>query len=136
MPIEADDALREILANARSIAVVGASQKPGRESGMIAEYLAAKGYTVFPVNPAYQEVYGMKCYPDLKSIGAMVDIVNIFRRPSDVLPIVEDAIETGAGTVWMQLGVVNDEAAQRAEEAGLNVVMDHCIAVESRRLVR
>jgi predicted CoA-binding protein len=136
MPIEGDAAIREILKNAKTIAVVGASPKPGRDSGIIADYLAKKGYTVYPVNPAYQDVHGMKCYPDLKSIGTPVDIVNIFRRPNEVLPIVEDAIKTGAGMVWMQLEVVNEEAAQKAEEAGLNVVMDRCIAVEFRRLVR
>ena len=136
MPIVDDEAIKEILKSSTSIAVVGASPKPGRDSGAIAHYLARKGYSVIPVNPAYTEVLGMRCFPDLTSIGAPVDIVDIFRRPDEVLPIVEEAIKIGAGTVWMQLDVVNDEAARRAEEAGLKVVMDRCIAVEYRRLVQ
>ena len=136
MPIEGDEAIETILRNARTIAVVGASPKPGRDSGTIASFLAAKGYTVMPVNPAYQEVLGMKCYPDLTSIGSPVDIVDIFRNPHEVMPIIDEAIATGAKTVWMQLGVVNVEAAKKAEQAGIQVIMDRCIAVEYRRLVR
>jgi predicted CoA-binding protein len=78
----------------------------------------------------------MKCYPDLASVGSKIDIVNVFRKPEEVLPIIDDAIAIGASTVWMQLGVVNAEAAKRAEDAGLNVIMDKCIAVEHRRLIR
>jgi predicted CoA-binding protein len=136
MPIENDAAIREILKSSKSIAVVGASPKPGRDSGTIADYLARKGFNVIPVNPAYPDVFGMKCYPDLTSIGVPVDIVDIFRRADEVMPVVEEAIKIHAGTVWMQLDVVNEEAAHRAEEAGLNVVMDRCIAVEYRRLVQ
>ena len=136
MPIEGDKAIETILQKARTIAVVGASPKPGRDSGTIASFLAAKGYTVIPVNPIYQEVLGMKCYPDLASIGLPVDIVNIFRNPDEVLPIIDEAIATGAKAVWMQLGVVNAEAAKKAEQAGIQVIMDRCIAVEYRRLVR
>ncbi len=136
MPIEGDKAIETILQKARTIAVVGASPKPGRDSGSIASFLAAKGYTVIPVNPVYQEVLGMKCYPDLTSIGSPVDIVDIFRNPDEVLPIIDEAIATGAKTVWMQLGVVNAEAAKKAEQAGIQVIMDRCIAVEYRRLVR
>ncbi|HCA80492.1 MAG TPA: CoA-binding protein [Bacteroidetes bacterium] len=136
MPIKDDASIREILKNAKSIAVVGASPKPGRDSGTIADYLARKGFTVIPVNPAYADVFGMKCFPDLTSIGSPVDIVDIFRRPDEVMPIVEEAVKIRAGTVWMQLDVVHEEAARRAEEAGLNVVMDRCIAVEYRRLVQ
>jgi hypothetical protein len=136
MTIENDKAIEAILREARTIAVVGASPKPGRDSGTIAAFLAAKGYTVIPVNPAYQEVLGMKCYPDLASIGTPVDIVDIFRNPDDVLPIIDEAIAIGAKTVWMQLGVVNAEAAKKAEQAGLQVIMDRCIAVDYRRLVR
>lgn len=136
MPLEDDASIREILKTAKSIAVVGASPKPGRDSGTIASYLARKGFRVIPVNPAYTEVFGMKCFPDLTSIGSHVDVVDIFRRPDEVMPVVEEAIKIRAGTVWMQLEVVNEEAARRAEEAGLNVVMDRCIAVEYRRLVQ
>jgi predicted CoA-binding protein len=136
MPIEDDAAIKEILKRSKAIAVVGASPKPGRDSGTIADYLARRGYNVIPVNPAYPEIFGMKCFPDLTSIGAHVDIVDIFRRPDEVMPIVEEAIKIHAGTVWMQLDVVNEDAARRAEEAGLNVIMDRCIAVEFRRLVQ
>ncbi len=136
MPIEADTAIETILRTARTIAVVGASPKPGRDSGAIAMFLATKGYTVIPVNPAYEEVLGMKCYPDLASVGSRVDIVDIFRNPDEVLPIIDEAIATGAKCVWMQLGVVNVEAAKKAEQAGVQVIMDRCIAVEYRRLVR
>jgi uncharacterized protein len=136
MPIKDDKTVETLLRNARTIAVVGASPKPGRDSGTIAAFLAAKGYTVIPVNPAYQEVLGMKCYPDLTSIGSPVDIVDIFRNPDEVLPIIDEAIATGANTVWMQLGVVNAEAAKKAEQAGIQVIMDRCIAVDYRRLVR
>jgi len=136
MPIEDDNAVETILRKARTIAVVGASPKPGRDSGTIASFLAAKGYAVFPVNPVYQEVLGMKCYPDLTSIGSPVDIVDIFRKPDEVMPIIDEAIATGAKTVWMQLGVVNAEAAKKAEQAGIQVIMDRCIAVDYRRLVR
>ena len=136
MPIEDDKAIETILRKSRTIAVVGASPKPGRDSGTIASFLAAKGYTVFPVNPVYQEVLGMNCYPDLASIGSPVDIVDIFRNPDEVLPIIDEAIAAGAKTVWMQLGVVNVEAAKKAEQAGIQVIMDRCIAVDYRRLVR
>jgi predicted CoA-binding protein len=136
VPIEGDKAIETILHNARTIAVVGASPKPWRDSGSIASFLVAKGYTVIPVNPAHKEVLGMKCYPDLTSIGSPVDIVDIFRNPHEVMPIIDEAIATGAKTIWMQFGVVNAEAAKKAEQAGIQVIMDKCIAVEYRRLVR
>ncbi len=136
MPIEDDRIVERILRKAKTIAVVGASPKPWRDSGSIAQFLAGRGYTVLPVNPAYNDVLGMKCYPDLASTGSNIDIVDIFRKPEEVLPIIDEAIAIGASTVWMQLEVVNEEAAKRAEEAGLNVIMDRCIAVEHRRLIR
>ncbi len=136
MPIEDDLIIEQILRKAKTIAVVGASPKPWRDSGSIAQFLAARGYEVLPINPAYNDVLGMKCYPDLASIGSKIDIVAIFRKPEEVLPIIDEAIEIGASTVWMQLDVVNKDAAKRAEEAGLNVIMDRCIAVEHRRLIR
>jgi predicted CoA-binding protein len=136
MPIEDDRIIEQILRNAKTVAVVGASAKPWRDSGSIAQFLARRGYTVLPINPAYTDVLGMKCYPDLVSTGAKIDIVDIFRKPEEVLPIVDAAIAIGAATIWMQLEVVNEDAAKRAEEAGLNVIMDRCIAVEHRRLIR
>jgi uncharacterized protein len=136
VPIEQDREIEEILRAAKTIAVVGASPKPWRDSGSIAQFLAGRGYTVLPVNPAYKEVLGMKCYPDLRSTNATIDIVDIFRAPEEVLPIIDEAIAVGATTVWMQLDVVNEEAATRAENAGLKVIMDRCIAVDHRRLIR
>jgi hypothetical protein len=136
MPIEDDRIIGEILRKAKTIAVVGASPKPWRDSGSVARFLAGKGYVVLPVNPAYQEILGMKCYPDLAAGGSKIDIVNVFRNPEEVLPVIDEAIAIGASTVWMQLGVINAEAAKRAAEAGLNVIMDKCIAVEHRRLIR
>ena len=136
MPLEDDRQIESLLRKTKTIAIIGASPKPWRDSGSIAQFLVAKGYTVYPVNPAYQEVLGMKCYPTIKSIGSKIDIVDIFRKPEEVLPIIEEAISIGAKSIWMQLGVINEEAAKRAEEGGLRVVMDRCIAVEHRRLIR
>ncbi|NUN71223.1 MAG: CoA-binding protein [Bacteroidetes bacterium] len=134
--LTSDDEIRTLLTSARTIAVVGASPKPWRDSGSIAQYLQNKGYTVFPVNPMYPEVLGMKCYPDLRSVPGKIDIVDIFRNPDEVMPVIDEAIAVGAASVWMQLNVVNPEAAAKAEQAGLAVVMDRCIAVEHRALVR
>ncbi len=135
MPIEDDASIKEILEQAETIAVVGASVKPWRDSNNIAQFLMREGYQVIPVNPKYEKVLGQKSYPDLLSIPGKIDIVDIFRRPDAVLPIVGQAIQVGAKTVWMQLGVINEEAARIAEEAELNVIVDHCIAIELRRLM-
>ena len=132
-----DDAkIRLILSTSKTIAVVGASPKPWRDSGSIALFLAGKKYTVYPVNPNYKDVRGMKCYADLKSIPEKIDIVDIFRNSNEVEPVVDEAIAIGAKCVWMQLGVVNERAAAHAESAGLNVIMDRCIAIEHRALMR
>lgn len=136
MPAEQDDVLESILRSTRTIAVVGSSPKPWRDSGSIARFLLENGYTVIPVNPNYREVLGLPCYADLQSVPGPIDMVDIFRNPDEVLPIIDQAIAVGAKTVWMQFGVVNEEAARRAEAAGLRVVMDRCIAVEFRRLMR
>ncbi|MGE5316273.1 MAG: CoA-binding protein [Acidobacteriota bacterium] len=131
-----DDGLRRLLEGAKKIAVVGASPKPWRDSGAIAEYLSKHGYTVFPVNPKYDDVLGMKTYPDVKSLPEPVDIIDIFRNPDRIDDVIDEAITSGAKAVWMQLNVVNEAAARKAESAGLQVVMDRCIAVEHRRLMR
>jgi len=130
-----DEELKRLLAESKTIAVVGASPKPWRDSGEIAAFLGKKGYKVFPVNPKYEDVLGMKCYPDLKSIPGKIDIVDIFRNPNEVEPIIDEAIAIGAKAVWMQLGVINEVAATKAEKAGLKVVMNRCIAVEYRALM-
>ena len=134
--ITKDTDIRSILSSAKTIAVVGASPKPWRDSGSIAQFLAGKKYTVYPVNPNYEEVLGMKCYPDLKSIPEKIDIVDIFRNSNEVEPVVDDAIAVGAKCVWMQLGVVNERAAAKAEAVGMKVIMDRCIAIEHRALMR
>jgi uncharacterized protein len=135
MPIEDDSKIKEILEAARTIAVVGASNKPYRDSSRIMEYLKQNGYSVVPINPKYGNVSGVKCYSDLKSAGIKIDIVNVFRKPEAVDEIIDDAIEVGAKTVWLQLGVINRAAARKAEKAGMQVIMDHCIAVDHSRLI-
>ncbi|MCC5811437.1 MAG: CoA-binding protein [Ectothiorhodospiraceae bacterium] len=126
--------LRRILADCRTIAVVGLSANWHRPSYFAAKYMQDHGYRIIPVNPAYEEVLGERCYPDLKSIPEPVDMVDIFRRAEQVPPIVDDAIAIGAKVVWMQLGVINEEAAARAREAGLEVVVDRCVKIEHGRL--
>jgi uncharacterized protein len=126
------DRLR-ILRQYRTIAMVGLSANPFRPSHFAAIYMLAEGYEVIPVNPRETEVLGRRCYPSLRDIPTPVEIVDIFREPSAVPPIVEDAITIGAKVVWMQLGVINHAAARRAREAGLEVVMDACVKIEHAR---
>jgi uncharacterized protein len=126
--------ISEILLSARTIAVVGLSGKRYRPSYGVAEYLQRAGYRIIPVNPEETEVLGEKSYPDLDSVPEPVDLVDIFRRPEFVPDIVEAAIRKGAKVVWMQEGVIHEEAARRAEQAGLLVVMDRCILKDHRRL--
>ena len=126
----------EILHSARTIAVVGLSNKRFRPSYGVSEYLKRVGYRVIPVNPLEDEVLGEKSYPDLDSVPVPVDVVDIFRRSEFVPEIVEAAIRNGAKAIWMQEGVIHEQAARRAEAAGLTVVMDHCILKEHRRLAQ
>jgi uncharacterized protein len=125
--------ISDILHSCRTIAVVGLSGKRYRPSYGVAEYLKRVGYRIIPVNPHETEVLGERAYPDLESIPGPVDMVDIFRRSEFVPEIVEAAIRIGAKAVWMQEGVVHESAAQRAEEAGLAVVMDRCILKDHRR---
>ena len=126
----------KILQSARTIAVVGLSGKRYRPSYGVAEYLKRSGYRIIPVNPEEAEVLGEKCYPDLDSVPGEIDVVDIFRRSEFVPEIVEAAIRKGAKAVWMQEGVIHEEAAQHAREAGLAVVMDRCILKDHRRLAQ
>jgi uncharacterized protein len=126
------DRLR-ILQQARTIAMVGLSSNPFRPSHFAAIYMLAEGYNVIPVNPREQVILGQRCYPSLRDIPDPVDIVDIFRDPQAVPPIVEEAIAIGAKVVWMQLGVINEAAALRARAAGLEVVMDACVKIEHAR---
>ena len=118
---------------AKTIAVVGLSPKSDRPSNRIARYLLDQGFTVIPVNPGQTEILGQKCYDSLVAIGHPVDIVNIFRKSQDVPPVVAEAIAIGAKVIWMQEGVVNNEAAALAQAHGLAVVMDRCLMIEHRR---
>ncbi len=123
-----------LLRRARTIAIVGLSAKENRPSNMVGRYLVAAGYTIYPVNPGQTEIFGLKCYPSLSAIPDMIDIVDIFRRSEEVFPIVEEAVKIGAGAVWMQLGIVNHEAAEYARRHGLTVIMDRCIKVDHSNL--
>jgi len=126
--------ISEILHTAHTIAVVGLSGKRYRPSYGVAEYMQKAGYRIIPVNPQEREVLGEQSYPDLDSVPGPIDIVDIFRKSEAVPEIVEAAIRKGARVIWMQEGVVHEEAARRAEAAGLIVVMDRCILKDHRRL--
>jgi predicted CoA-binding protein len=130
-----DDTIREILTSTRRIALVGASNKPARASYGVMEYLLRQGFDVTPVNPglAGQEILGKTVAATLAD-AAPLDMVDLFRNAAEVGPPVDEAIRLGAKTIWMQLGVVNEEAAERARAAGLRVVMDHCPMIEIPRL--
>jgi hypothetical protein len=121
--------LRDLLAGARRIAVVGASPNPTRDSHRISQYLIHQGYDVVPVNPAQEEILGRRCFPTVRDVPGTVDIVDIFRRPEHAAEVVDDAIAAGAKSVWFQLDTLNEEAAARAAAAGLAVVKDACIMV-------
>ena len=126
--------LRRILTDYKRVAIVGLSANWSRPSNFVGKYLLEHGFEVIPVNPRYDEILGQTCYPDLASIPSPVDIVDLFQRAERVPPFVDGAIEIGAKVVWMQLGITHDEAARKAREAGLEVVMDRCIKIEYARL--
>ncbi|ENO85934.1 CoA-binding protein [Thauera linaloolentis] len=126
--------LRRVLHESRTIAVVGLSADWFRPSYFAAKYMQQHGYRIIPVNPKYPEILGEKSYPDLASIPDKVDIVDVFRKPADALPVAEQAIAIGARTLWLQIGVINEEAKKKAEEAGLTVIMDRCVKIEYARL--
>ena len=130
-----DDEIRGILSEARNVAVVGLSDNPKRPSYEVGSYLLEHGYTIFPVNPTVDTVLGLKSYASVTAIPEHVDVVDVFRRPDQVMPVVEDAIAAGAGAIWMQEGVINEEAAARARQAGLKVVMNHCMKKEHKKII-
>lgn len=133
--IVSDDAgIRRILETHKTIAMVGLSPKEDRPSNVVARYLMARGYTVIPVNPGQREILGQLCYASLKDIPVKVDMVDVFRNADDVPPIAADAIAIGAQSLWLQLGIVHQEAAAKAAAAGLDVVMDRCPKIEYARL--
>jgi predicted CoA-binding protein len=122
--------IKAILNNYETVAIVGLSPKPERDSHNVARYLKDHGYTIVPVNPGQKEILGEKSYPNLKAIPFVVEIVDIFRRSEAVPSIVDDAVDIGAKVVWMQLGIAHDQAAKKARQAGLEVVMSKCIKIE------
>ena len=131
-----DEQIRTTLQNAQTIAIVGLSAKEGRPSNTVAKYLMGKGYKVIPVNPGQKEILGQPCFPDLQSIGEPIDIVDIFRKSEDTPPIVAEALQLSPlpGTIWLQLGITNDEAEAMAKKAGVPIVMDKCTKIEHNRL--
>ena len=136
MPLTRYEDITELLSGARTIAMVGASDRPDRASYGVMNFLQSHGYRVLPVNPQItgEHVHGEFVWRELAQIGEPIDIVDIFRRPTAAGEAVDEAIAAGAKAVWLQLGIVNDEAAERAEAAGLKVVMDRCIKIELMRL--
>ena len=134
MSSEQDQMMRDILISTNTVASVGLSSNDEKESYWIVFFLKEMGYRMIPVNPKAAEIFGEKAYPSLLDIPDKVDVVQIFRKPEDVPPIVEDAIKIGAKVVWMQEGIVNEEAAQMAREAGLQVVMNACMRATHKRL--
>ena len=130
--MSAEDRLR-ILQSYRRIAMVGLSANPMRPSHFAAIYMLSKGYDIIPVNPREKQILGRTCYPSVREAPGPVEIVDIFRETAAVPDVVEDAIAAGAKVVWMQLGIVHEEAAERARQAGLEVVMDRCVKIEHAR---
>jgi uncharacterized protein len=124
----------DILRGNRVIAIVGLSANHDRPSYRVAHYLKKNGYTIIPVNPGEKMILDETCYPSVGSIPCRVEVVDIFRNPEDVMPIVIEAIKIGANTIWMQEGVINEEAANKAREAGLKIVMNKCMLKEHQKL--
>ena len=136
MPIVDDIAgLRRILAKSRTLAVVGLSAQWHRPSYFAAKYMRDHGYRIIPVNPRYTEVLGETCYPNLRAVPEPIDIVDCFRKSGEIPPLADDAIAIGAKVLWMQLGIVNEAAADRASLAGLDVVMNRCVKIEHARIL-
>ncbi len=136
MPLERDEDIAELLRETRTIALVGASDRPDRPSYGVMRYLQDQGYRVIPVNPQItgEHVHGEYVWRELSQIGEPIDMVDIFRRPAAAGEAVDEAIKAGAKSVWLQIGVINEEAAARAEAAGLKVVMNRCPKIEIPRL--
>ena len=122
-----------ILRSAKSVALVGVSANPIRSSNFVASYIVRTHLRAYPVNPAYEEVLGLRCYPSLRDLPEVPDVVDVFRRHDAIPEVVDEAIEVGAKVVWLQLGLRHDEAATKAREAGLEVVQDRCLKIEHAR---
>ena len=126
----------DILQAAKSVAVVGISSKRMRPSYEVSQYLLKVGYRVIPVNPQEREVHGLRCYASLEEVPERIDVVDVFRRPEAVPPVVDSAIQKGARVLWMQAGVIHEQAGEKARAAGLTVVMDACMLTEHRKRMR
>ena len=132
--ITQDDKIRDILKNARTIAILGLSPRPERDSNMVARYLKEQGYRIIPVRPAQKEILGEKVYASLDDIKETVDIVDVFRNPAQIVPHAHEAIRLKPKVFWMQLNIENREAADLLTAAGIDVIMDRCIKVDHERL--
>ena len=130
-----DAQLREILSRCRTIAVVGISEKPDRPSHYVSAYMQAQGYRIVPVNPRYEKLLGETCYPTLEAIPFPVDLVDVFRRTEDVMPVAASAVSIKASCLWQQMGIMNQEGHELARAAGLESVMNRCLKVEHARLM-
>ena len=128
------DEIKDILMRCKKIAIVGLSPKEERDSHTVAKYLMEQGYEIVPVNPGQKEILGNKCYKSLMEIPFQVDLVDLFLNPTRVPPVVDQAIELAVGVIWMQLGVIHNEAAQKAREAGITVIMDKCMKQEHEKM--
>ncbi len=130
---ELSERTKIILTNYRSLAMVGVSGSPTRASYRAMIHMLSKGYTVYPVNPRYEEILGVRCYASLLDIDGQVDIVDVFRKPETVLPLVDEAKQIGAKVFWLQIGVINEEAKAKAEAEGMECIMDRCVKIEQCR---
>lgn len=128
--------IKAILERYNTVAIVGLSPKPQRDSHKVAKYLKENHYRIVPVNPGQKEILGEKCFPNLKTIPFPIDLVDIFRKPEAIPPVVDNAIEIGAQVVWMQLGLAHNQAADKARKAGLQVVMNKCIKIEHMNMLK
>ncbi len=129
-----DSALKQLLDSTRTVAVVGISKNWNRPSNFVAKYLKEHGYTIIPINPKYEEVLGMKCYPSLSEVPREIDLVNCFRRPTELNSILVELLDRGIKKLWLQIGVINSDIKEFAERQGVSVVMDRCIKIEHARL--
>ncbi len=127
--------IRDILEKAKTVAIVGLSDNPDRDSFRVASYLREKGYRIIPVNPGKDEILGERSYPDLRSIEEHVDIVDVFRNIEAVPGIVDEAIKIKPGTIWLQLGLAHRESAEKAERAGISFIQSRCMKIEHRNLI-
>jgi len=130
-----DQEIKDLLTRSKTIAVVGLSDKPERDSYRVAQYMQEKGYRIIPVNPRVKKVLGEKAYPDLASVPGPVDIVNVFRRSEEAPGVVKEALALRPAAVWLQLGVISEEAAALARDRGVPLVMDRCLKIEHGRLL-